>query len=188
MQGWLISFTFSFGQIHTLFGIGIYIDDEGRFRVINSTKPPRDKLFYWPNPPCLPFQPQWPVVAVPSACPGPPDSCESKEGRQQTVGKQPHRYTPHTERHARGSGGHMKILVRYILSNVCLRLIQISQLSFIQCMGLCVFSLSIYLMVIVRIHVSYLIIIIISEVWPICHCLGLDHETMVCALCLSIFL
>ena len=26
-----------------------------------------------------------------------------------------------------------------------------------------------------------------SEVWPICHCLGLGHQTMVCAVCLSIF-
>ena len=33
-----------------------------------------------------------------------------------------------------------------------------------------------------------LIIIIKSEVWPICHCLGLGHETMVCAVCLLIFL
>ena len=27
-----------------------------------------------------------------------------------------------------------------------------------------------------------------SEVWTITHCLGLSHETMVCAVCLSIFL
>ena len=33
-----------------------------------------------------------------------------------------------------------------------------------------------------------LIIIINSEVWTIIHCLGLDHETMVCAVCLFIFL
>ena len=33
-----------------------------------------------------------------------------------------------------------------------------------------------------------LIIIIKSEVWTIIHCLGLGHETMVCAVCLSIFL
>ena len=32
------------------------------------------------------------------------------------------------------------------------------------------------------------IIIIKSEVWIITHCLGLAHETMVCAVCLSIFL
>ena len=33
-----------------------------------------------------------------------------------------------------------------------------------------------------------LIIIIKSEVWTIIHCLGLGHETMVCAVCLFIFL
>ena len=44
------------------------------------------------------------------------------------------------------------------------------------------------LMMILRIRVLYLIIVIKSEVWPICHCLGLGHETMVGALCLSIFL
>ena len=33
-----------------------------------------------------------------------------------------------------------------------------------------------------------LIIIIKSEVWTITHCLGLGHETMVCAVCLSVFL
>ena len=32
------------------------------------------------------------------------------------------------------------------------------------------------------------LIIIKSEVWTIIHCLGLGHETMVCAVCLSIFL
>ena len=33
-----------------------------------------------------------------------------------------------------------------------------------------------------------LIIIIKSEVWTFIHCLGLGHETMVCAVCLFIFL
>ena len=42
-------------------------------------------------------------------------------------------------------------------------------------------------MMVVRIQVLYLIIIIKSEVWPICHCLGFGHETMACAVCLSIF-
>ena len=36
--------------------------------------------------------------------------------------------------------------------------------------------------------VLYLIIIIKSEVWIINHCLGLGHETMVCAVCLTMFL
>ena len=59
---------------------------------------------------------------------------------------------------------------------------------FMQYMGLCVFSLPISLMMIVRIPVFDLIIIIKSEVWPICHCLRSVHETIVCAVCLSIFL
>ena len=33
-----------------------------------------------------------------------------------------------------------------------------------------------------------LFIIIKSEVWPIIHCLGLGHETMICAVCLFTFL
>ena len=80
------------------------------------------------------------------------------------------------------------MLVRYILSSVRLRLSQFSQLSFMQYMGLCVFSLPVYLMMSVRIRVLNLIIIIKSEVWLICHSLGLGHETMTCAVCLSIFL
>ena len=58
-----------------------------------------------------------------------------------------------------------KILIRYILSSVCLRLSQISQLSVMQYMGLCVFSLPISLMMIVRICVLYLIIIIKSPLF-----------------------
>ena len=65
----------------------------------------------------------------------------------------------------------------YSVSNVCLRLGRFSQLLFMQYMGLCGFSLPIYLMMIVRISVPDLIIIINkSELWPICHCLGLGHE------------
>ena len=83
-----------------------------------------------------------------------------------------------------------KILVRYILSSVCLWLSQFSELSYMQLMGLCVFVLpiSVMIMMIVRISVLYLNIIIKSEVWPICHCLGLGHETIICSVCLSIFL
>ena len=43
-----------------------------------------------------------------------------------------------------------KMLVRYMLPSVCLRLRQFSQLSFIQYMGLCVFSLPISPVMIVR--------------------------------------
>ena len=38
---------------------------------------------------------------------------------------------------------------------------------------------------IVRVHVRYLITTIKSEVWPICHCLGLGHETMLCGSVIS---
>ena len=48
-------------------------------------------------------------------------------------------------------------------------------------MGLCAFILPISLVLIVRICVLYFIIIIKSAVWLICHCVGLGHETMVCA-------
>ena len=37
-------------------------------------------------------------------------------------------------------------------------------------------------------YVLYLIIIIKSEVWIVNHCLGLGHETMECAVCLTMFL
>ena len=54
-------------------------------------------------------------------------------------------------------------------------------------MGLCVFSLPISVVMIERIYILCLIIIIKSEVWTITHCLGLGHETMVSAVCLSVF-
>ena len=38
------------------------------------------------------------------------------------------------------------------------------------------------------IYILCLIIIIKSEIWTITHCLGLGYETMVCAVCLSVFL
>ena len=80
-----------------------------------------------------------------------------------------------------------KMLVMYILSSVCLRLCKFSQLSFRQYMGLFVFSLPISLVMIVGIYVLCRIVIIKSEVWPICHCLGLDHETVLCVVCPSTF-
>ena len=55
-------------------------------------------------------------------------------------------------------------------------------------MGLCVFSLPTSLVMIERIDILCPIIIIKAEVWTITHSLGLDHDTMVCAVCLSIFL
>ena len=76
--------------------------------------------------------------------------------------------------------GTSKMLFRYILSSVYLQLCQLSQLSSIHCVWLRVFGLPIYLMIIVRIQVLYLIIIVKSEVWLICLCFGLARETMVC--------
>ena len=51
----------------------------------------------------------------------------------------------------------------YSVSSVCLRLGQFSQLSFMQYMGLCVFSFPIFLMMIVRIPVLDPIIIIMKS-------------------------
>ena len=62
-----------------------------------------------------------------------------------------------------------KILVSCTLPSVCLRFRQFSQSSSMQYVGQCVFRLPISLMVIVRICVLYLVIIIKSEVWHICH-------------------
>ena len=81
-----------------------------------------------------------------------------------------------------------KMLVRYILSSVWVRLSIFSPLSIIQYVGLYVFSLSISLVMNERIYILCLIIIIKSEAWTITHCLGLGHETMVSAVCLSISL
>ena len=64
---------------------------------------------------------------------------------------------------------------RCILSSVCIRLFQFSQVSFMQNMDLCeAYSLLFWLMC--WIHVLCLIIIFKSEVWFIGHCLGFGHE------------
>ena len=80
-----------------------------------------------------------------------------------------------------------KMPVRYNLSSVWVRISIFSQLSTIQYVGLCVFSLPISFVMIEKKYILCLIIIIKSEVWTITRCLGLGHETMVCAVCLSIF-
>ena len=69
-----------------------------------------------------------------------------------------------------------KLLVKYILTNVCLRLTQFSSLSLMHYTGLCVFGLPIYRLMILRISVLYINIIIKLEISPICHCLGLGNE------------
>ena len=76
-----------------------------------------------------------------------------------------------------------KMSVRYNSSSVWVKLSIFSQLFIIQYVGLCVFSLPISF----RIYILC-IIIIKSEVWTITHCLGLGHETVVCPVCLSVFL
>ena len=81
-----------------------------------------------------------------------------------------------------------KMPVRYILSGVWVRLSIFSPLSIIKYVGLYVFSLPIFLVMIERIYILCFIIIIKSEVWNITHCLGLGHETRLSAVCLSIFL
>ena len=82
----------------------------------------------------------------------------------------------------------LKMPVRYILSSVWVRLSTFSPLSIIQYVGLYVFSLPISLVMISRIYILCLIIIIKLEERTITHCLGLGHETMVSAVCLSMFL
>ena len=86
----------------------------------------------------------------------------------------------------------LKMPARYILSTVWVRLSIYSQLSIIQSIihyvGLCVFSLPTPLVKFKIIYILCLIIIIKSDVWTITHCLGLGRETMVCAVCISIFL
>ena len=81
-----------------------------------------------------------------------------------------------------------KMPVRYILSSVWVRLSIFSPLYIIPYVRLYGFSLPISLVMIERIYILCLIIIIKSELWTITHCLGLGHETMVSAVCLSIFL
>ena len=50
---------------------------------------------------------------------------------------------------------------------------------------LCVFSSPFFIMMIARMRVIHFIMILKSKVWPIFY-LGLDHDTMVCAVCFSI--
>ena len=84
-------------------------------------------------------------------------------------------------------------LIKCLSDKFCVwvRLSIFSQLSIIQSIiqyvGLCVFQFTHTLVMIERIYILCLIIIIKSEVWTITHCLGLSHETMMCAVCLSIF-
>ena len=82
---------------------------------------------------------------------------------------------------------HITLLHYHHYADVCIKY-EARSYNYLSCdrLWLCVFSLPMSLMVIVKIHVLYLIILK-SEVWPICHFLGFGHETMVCVVCLSIF-
>ena len=83
-----------------------------------------------------------------------------------------------------------KMPVKYILSSVWVRLSIFSPLSIIQYVGLYVFSLPISVVMIEIIYIYFVLSSSIRkyELWPITHCLGLGHESMVSAVCLSIFL
>ena len=81
-----------------------------------------------------------------------------------------------------------KMPVKIYFVQCVIRLSIFSLSSIIQYVGLYVFSLPISLVMIERIYILCLIIIIESEVWTTTHCLGLGHETMVSAVCLSIVL
>ena len=79
-----------------------------------------------------------------------------------------------------------QIVFKYVKETYhMIRLSIFSQLSIIQYMGLCVFSLLISLVVIKRIYtLSYYH----HQIGSIIHCLGLGHETMVCAVCIYILI
>ena len=82
----------------------------------------------------------------------------------------------------------IKMSVWYNLSSAWVRLCIFSQLSIIQYVGLC-FQFTHFLFDDwENIYVLCLIIIIKSEILTITHCLGLGHETILCAMCASIFL
>ena len=83
-----------------------------------------------------------------------------------------------------------KMLVRYMMPSVCLRLRQFSQLSLYSlygavCLQLTQFSCddreNVYFILLSSSNRKY-------ESLIINHCLGLGHETMVCAVCLTMFL
>ena len=80
-----------------------------------------------------------------------------------------------------------KMLVRYMMPSVS-KIKTILSIIFIFTIWGCVFSAYPILLWWSRECVLYLIIIIKPEVWIINHCLGLGHETMVCAVCLTMFL
>ena len=82
-----------------------------------------------------------------------------------------------------------KMPIECILSSVRLRSCSFPQLSLIHYMGLCILSLPIFRLMLLRIYgIFHIIVIIKSELWIISHCLRSGHEIMVCAECLAMFL
>ena len=81
-----------------------------------------------------------------------------------------------------------KMLVRYMLPCACLRLRLYSRNYPSFNIWGCVSSAYPIRLSWLWECVLYLIIIIKSEVWIVNHCLGLGRETMVCAVCLTMFL
>ena len=77
--------------------------------------------------------------------------------------------------------------VYYFVECVCKIKHIISVLHYTICGTVC-FQFTISLVMIGMIYILCLIIIIKCKVWTITHCLGLVHETMVSAVCISIFL
>ena len=88
---------------------------------------------------------------------------------------------------APGRNWHVTSLDFYCLSNVAMSFQYGEIISLYNIWG-CVFSVYPFPLWWLREYTLCLIIIIKSEVWTIIHCLGLGHETMLCAVCLSIFL
>ena len=79
-------------------------------------------------------------------------------------------------------------ITRQVHSLECvLKIKSILSIIFHATMGICMFSLPIYRMVIVRINLHYLNNINKSEEWPICHCFWFDHEKMLCAVYFPIY-
>ena len=76
-----------------------------------------------------------------------------------------------------------KLLFSYILSYVFLKLSQFYQSPLMQRVGPCIFSCPFFRLRIMRIFVLIIIIVIMSKVCIISHCLWLYHEIMVCDVC-----
>ena len=71
-----------------------------------------------------------------------------------------------------------QMLVRYTLSSPCLRRILFSPLSCMQCVELCVTSLPISLLMILRIEILRGIIITESKIVSVGHCIGLGNKSV----------